>query len=69
MGSLIRGNAMLLQQGFTLVELMIAAAIVAILAAIALPAYQDSIRKARRADGKDFALEIMQLQERHQRHR
>ena len=51
------------QKGFTLLELMIAAAIVAVLAAIALPAYKDSIRKARRAEGKDFTMEIMQLQE------
>jgi len=38
-------------KGFTLVELMIVIAIVAILVALAYPSWSDSIKKARRADG------------------
>jgi len=40
-----------IQQGFTLIELMIVVAIIGILASIALPAYQDSTVKARVTEG------------------
>jgi type IV pilus assembly protein PilE len=51
-------------RGFTLIELMITLAIVAILAAIALPSYQDQVRKTRRAEAQTQLLTAMQAEER-----
>ena len=44
-----------LQQGFTLIELMIVVAIIGILAAIAVPAYQDYTIKSRVSEGTSLA--------------
>ena len=49
--------------GFTLIELMIVIAIVAVLVSISLPVYTDHIQKARRIDAISELLELSATQE------
>lgn len=53
-----------IQNGFTLIELLIVVAIIGILAGIAIPSYQDSLVKSRRADVKAALLELSVFMER-----
>jgi type IV pilus assembly protein PilE len=50
--------------GFTLLELMLVLAVLAILVAIALPSYQQSVRRSSRADAKAILMETAQAMER-----
>lgn len=49
--------------GFTLIELMIVLVIISILAAIAVPSYQNSTQKARRSDAKAALSSAVMAQE------
>ena len=53
------------QSGFSLIELMIVIAIVAILAAVAVPSYQSSVRKTNRQDAREVLLEFASNQEKY----
>jgi type IV pilus assembly protein PilE len=50
-------------RGFTLIEIMIVVAVIAILASIALPSYNNYLRKARRADAQAALTDIATRQQ------
>ena len=50
-------------RGFTLIEVMITVAIVAILAAVALPSYREHVRKSRRAEAQAYLMAVASRQQ------
>jgi len=50
-------------RGFSLIELLVALAIVAILASIAIPEYSEYVNKGRRSDAKAFLMQLVSDQE------
>lgn len=55
---------MRLPRGFTLIELMITVLIVSVLLAVAVPSYQNQVRKSRRIEAKTALLDFASREER-----
>lgn len=53
----------LMQRGFTLIELLIVIAVIGILTAVALPSYNNAMRKSHRADAQSVLMDIASRQQ------
>ncbi len=51
------------QPGFTLIEVMVVVVIIGILASIALPSYENSMRKSRRGSAQAFMMDVAQREQ------
>ncbi len=60
MGTRRRGQD---QRGITLIEILVALAIVGILSAVTIPAYQNYVKKARMVEGKTAVLDVASLED------
>lgn len=61
---LSRSSPLSARRGFSLIELMIAVAVMVVIVAIAVPTYQGTVRKSRRTDATAAITAAMQAQER-----
>lgn len=59
----VNGNRHPAATGFTLIELMIAVAIVGILAGVAFPSYQDYVRRGHRASAQGYLMDLAQREQ------
>lgn len=59
----MRKHRVLKMTGFTMIELLVALGIVGLIAALAIPSYQQSIRKSNRADAQITLSQLATLQE------
>ncbi|NAW33275.1 prepilin-type N-terminal cleavage/methylation domain-containing protein [Halomonas alimentaria] len=60
----LKNKALYRHKGFTLIELMIAVAVIGILASIAYPSYQRYVQDARRTEAKSALLDVAGAMER-----
>jgi type IV pilus assembly protein PilE len=60
-----QGGSMRVVRGFTLIEVVIVAAIVGILAAVAYPSYQNHLRRGARASAQTAMMQIADRQSHH----
>ena len=61
----MRTTTMKRSAGFSLIELMVVVTIITILGAIAIPSYNASIRKSRRAEAKSAIMDLAAREERY----